>query len=160
MRKIWVPFDLSATVTTGANVTIGGDLLTQFSVAAGLESTPGMTVLRIRGTWAIGGGAPASTFLDPVRMSIVVSPPGGWAAIPNQQTSGFAPMWRADTFYPWAVDEIAAGTFANRMRIGEIDTKAMRKLSRGFAELRYFVFNGSSVTLTFAATGVILVGIE
>ena len=160
MRKIWVPFDLSASVAAAANVSIGGDLLTQFSVAAGLEVTPGMTVLRIRGTWSIGGGAIASTFQDPVRMAIAVSPPGGWAVVPIQQTSGFQPMWREDTFYPRAIDEIAAGTFANRLVTGTLDTKAMRKLSRGVGELRYFVFNGAAVSLSFAATGVILVGIE
>ena len=65
-------------------------------------------------------------------------------------------MWVANLVLGSKTEETAAGVFTPRANEGQIDTRAMRKLSGVGDEVQMTVDNDSGATVTVEATGMLL----
>jgi len=136
-RTVNIPFSTTEVGIVGIPLQGAANLLLNMPLDMGINTRPGMTIVRIRGTVnleaAISGAA--SVF----HIALMVVPEGGMAVVPNLATEVVNAIWRLDGQTSGRVDEIAAGVFAPPSDIFQVESQGMRKISRVGDEMRLFV---------------------
>ncbi len=148
-RTVNVP--INGSVTFGAeNVEGGSDLLGNLLSDAGIETRPGMTIVRIRGYMYLVG--PVGSQVN-IACALMVVPEGGISAPPNLFGEIVNAIWRFDGLTTGQAREVAASTFEPIFDVYPIETRGMRKFSRVGDELRIYASgNATGNTLFIAAT--------
>ena len=151
-RTLNIPFDtgehnIAAATTTESVINLLGNLSD-----VGLESRPGMTIVRIRGycaMWAITDGNK-----NPMRVAIYLTPEGGTASPRTLVSNVLNAIWRLDTVTSGHTVETAAGVFGDKADIYPVESRGMRKIARAGEELRMLLRNdgGSGVVVRILGT--------
>ncbi len=156
-RTLNIPFNVNQTTTTQA--TASTDLLAQIS-DAGIETRPGMTIVRIRGYVSIKVADGSVGQQNAVAMALMMFREGGAATTPALFTEIVNAIWRLDTITRGIANEIAAGNFDSVNDIYPIETRGMRKIGSVGDELRMVVAAGGGVSTTFHASGTVRLLLE
>ena len=151
-RTLNIPFDTGEHNIAAATTTESAINLLSFISDVGLDTRPGMTIVRIRGycaIWSIVDGVKT-----PIRVALYMTPEGGTASPRTLVSNILNVMWRLDTITSGDTVETAAGVFADRADIYPVETRGMRKVARAGEELRMLLRNdgGSGVVVRVLGT--------
>ena len=127
---LWLPFDVSLSMTTAGSIVESGDLLGNYFGQTGAEIPVGATVGPIRGRWVLEPQALA-TFDGSGQVEAVLQllKEGGRAVSPVPGVDIIDAMWYGQAFFEGRIVEISAGVFNQQQHSMPFETRAMRKIT-------------------------------
>ena len=156
-RTLNVPFQTEFTAGAAGSTLGAIDLLAVLGTDAGIETRPGMTIVRIRGI--VGFTSQTTGLKGDARCAFLLMDEGetDLQSIDSEIVNAFA---RVDALMTGRTAQVPADTFDSVTDAYLLDSKGNRKIDRVGQEVRVLVHNGTAAALTFIAVGTIRVMLE
>ncbi len=153
--SLWIPFDVTNTMTTAGGAVASNDLLANYFSQTGAEVPIGATVGPVR--WTAGMHANSATAsIDrtySVEMLMQLEKEGGRVTLPVPGVDIVDAPWYGQMFYTGYLIEQAAGVFQSYGIEKEFVTNAMRKITGNGQILRIFATANSNTDMNVRHIG-------
>jgi len=159
-RTVNLPFQ-TGSITIPSNTAVQGtiDLLNAGLTNLGINSRPGMTIVRIRGYMNVGLATDVGISQN-VQVAIMVVPEGGLAQVPDITVEVINAFWRADVRTRGQVSEDSAGSFVDVEDVYQVESEGKRKITRANDEVRIFARTAVGSSMLVNVSGTIRVMLE